>query len=345
MKYWYWILLLILFLSFIITNRNVIRLQAPFQISDIRDKHSFEHLDPSLSLYIPSPKCFNWIETCLQDFPNERPSKKDQIWYGGFSNLASLCYKDHLAENFDPKFLPHTWLLHQKQNHESFLEYSVQHPESRFYLKKNVQARQGIEKWKPMMDLNKKSQDGYVIVQEHIPNGIQIGGYPVNLRMYFISFYQNNHWTFYMPHQGYFVYSDQPNETITGLKRHPHTFYNKDRPFFWQDYASSSMYRGVMFELFQKCCQTFVKHVRPIEEEIAVIEIFGLDLLPTTDGHIYLLEWNHSPDLYYTGIPEKVEKKWKGEVIQDMCHMIQRRRKQYLTKGWLVELSGDGTIM
>jgi Tubulin-tyrosine ligase family len=324
-----------------------VRFIAPFQPALLTNVHAYSEFKPTSDfLCVPD---FQYVDSYLQSGDISNYSLKPHAWiYGGFYQMDSIASKKNLwnhwsAEYQQDGFLPKTWDLTKKEDihnwmktYESF-QNEMDFPT--FYLKKDVQARQGIKRSKSFFEIQKEIETNraYQVLQEGISpkDAYQLDEYPINARMYFVVLYDSKRkqWTFTLPLSGYWVYSHSRDEPITGVQELPDSFYTDmltlhrpKHPFSLQIWLQNeepdrrAKWLASLETLFRRLSYVTSSYLKPYDPDTySSFMIFGIDLLPMRDCTWKLLEVNKGPDMYYSKtVPTIEDQAIKRSIIRDV---------------------------
>lgn len=231
-------------------------------------------------------------------------------------NMFGLVLKKTLGDEKAALIIPKTYIIADPQDFG--LIFKNQTPSTVYIMKKNIQRQEGYYMSNDMDEiLKRKSDQGYVVVQEMLQNPYLIGGRKINMRVYLLvvigedgksNWYAYNDGFMYYTPKPFRPYSTNPDEVITTgyidrqiYKDHPLTF--KDLAHTLGADSFTHLFNNIMSALstvktiYAPLFEAQNKPTRPKGAKFFLI--YGADIAPDNRLNVTIMEINKGPDLTY----------------------------------------------
>lgn len=174
----------------------------------------------------------------------------------------------------------------------------------RIILKTNYQKRKGLKLVESVEELAKTDIRDYVVAQEVIDDILRHKGHAFNLRIYFGIRGSTKGVSFFVYPVAKMVYSEK-TELITSNTKHPNGF-----PLLTSEQKATDI---IGTDGFEKCLELISKtasahehhFLKDLRQGVGYYDLFGLDVIFTTDRNPLILEFNRSPGLKWINQADK----------------------------------------
>ena len=325
-------------------------------IDNIFKENNIEKSNENWNIYIPCG--YNDVETELKTITiNDKKSNKYIFGINGCDSIVSKnqiweslvkCYGREHARTL----MPESYVLHDPNEMQLFRKYFNPKKQEIYILKKNVQRKEGLKLTRDFFEIMDGAKENYRVAQKYLTDLFLINGRKVNLRVYLLIIIKDNYINFYVSKNGKCIYTNKKynhddfdfESNITSYHLDMSVYKENPRDFpdlkKYIDHATKKM--GTGSELFKKidhlmkdisiCLANSVYQSDNIKGSVS-FQLFGGDVIFTSDLHPYLLEFNKGPDM---SARDEIDESMKKQVQSDIFRTLNIMQDDYDNSFYLI---------
>lgn len=211
------------------------------------------------------------------------------------------------------KIMPKTYLYENEDDMNTLKKEINNSNESKIYVLKNYSQRQlGIKLVNSWDEINsKENRDNFLLIQQYLYDPFIISKRKINCRVYFLTVCKNNQLFGYIYHDGFIYYTPQFYDSKSlDFEKHITTGYidrkvYDENPLTLQDLRNylgtekAKLFDNNLKTMMHKLLIALKDHICQNKNLASKVrfQIYGVDIAPTSNLDIYLIEINKGPDL------------------------------------------------
>jgi hypothetical protein len=265
---------------------------------------------------------YTFIDTNLDKIP----FKKSQIIYG-FKGTDQLANKSYLATHMiNTNYIPQTFILSDKTI--DIVDGNI------YFLKKNIQRQEGNLITTDINYIkNFAYEDGYVVAQELLQDVYLVNKRKINLRVYLLVLINRGQIYWFIYKDGFIYYTpkffekNSPDKDVNITTGYIDRSVYEENPLTHTDLYNfmgiekSNILKNNMTKLFKVIKEKYSNIL--LEENSKIpgmkVNILGVDVGPTSDLDVKLIEINKGPSLVYM---DERDKEVKLNMVKNMMTLI-----------------------